>query len=214
MMTPLDLATATGASVTRATTNLPYLQDAMDLFQIDTPARRAAFLANIGHESGGLRYSEEIWGPTSQQKRYERDVVAPWPRTAAESRLVDFAANRLAYGLGNTNPGDGHRYRGRGWLQITGRANYTQATADLRAAGFTKAPDFVEEPDKLAEPFWAAYSAGLYWHSRNLNKFADAGDFDGVCDMINRGHKTEREGDSNGFPERLRLWLAAQKVCG
>ena len=212
MMTPSDFATALGASLARATTHAPYLQAAMDRFQITTPARRAAFLANLGHESGGLKYPQEIWGPTAQQKRYERVMVAPWPRSGEEAKQMEFAANRLAYGLGNTEPGDGYRYRGRGWLQITGRANYARARDNLRANGFPGAPDFEADPDAMAEPTWAAYAAGMYWLTNGLSHYADIDDFDGVCDLINRGRKTESEGDSNGYPDRLRLYQAALGV--
>lgn len=212
MMTPSDFATALGASLTRATTHAPYLQEAMDRFQITTPARRAAFLANLGHESGGLKYPQEIWGPTAQQKRYERVMVSPWPRSGAEAKQMEFAANRLAYGLGNTEPGDGYRYRGRGWLQITGRANYARARDNLRLHGFPGAPDFEADPDELAEPLWAANAAGMYWLTNGLSHYADIDDFDGVCDLINRGRKTQAEGDSNGYPERLRLYQAALGV--
>ena len=211
-MTPNDFATALGASLARATTQAPYLQAAMDRFQIITPARRAAFLANLGHESGGLRYLEEIWGPTAQQKRYERNFIAPWPRNREEAKQMEFAANRLAYGLGNVQAGDGTWFKGHGWLQITGRANHARARDDLRANGFPQAPDFEAHPEQLAEPLWAAMAAGMFWFTNGISHYADIGDFDGVCDLINRGRKTQAEGDSNGYPDRLRLYQAALGV--
>jgi putative chitinase len=74
-------------------------------FEVTTPLRQAAFLAQLAHESGQFRFMEEIWGPTPAQRRYEgrRD-------------------------LGNIQPGDGFRYKGRGPIQITGRAT-TKGTA-------------------------------------------------------------------------------------
>ena len=83
----------------------PHLDAAMREFGIDTPPRQAAFLAQLAHESGELRYMEEIWGPTAAQRRYE-------------------PPGSLAARLGNTQPGDGLRYKGRGPIQVTGRANY------------------------------------------------------------------------------------------
>src|SRR6185503_18517769 len=78
---------------------LPFLRAAMTEFAIEVPARAAAFLAQLAHESGQFRFMEEIWGPTAAQRRYEP------PST-------------LATDLGNTEPGDGKRFKGRGPIQI------------------------------------------------------------------------------------------------
>src|SRR5690606_17393021 len=93
---------ATGLSASRAQDWYPYVRAACIEFEITAPTRLAAFLAQVGHESGGFVYAREIWGPTEAQKRYEGRKD-----------------------LGNTQPGDGSRFRGRGLIQITGRANYT-----------------------------------------------------------------------------------------
>src|SRR3954465_5080236 len=98
-------------SPARGTQLFPPLAAAMTEFAIGTPARAAAFLAQIAHESGQLRFMEEIWGPTPAQGRYE--PLSP-----------------LATGLGNTTLGDGKRFKGRGPIQLTGRANY-QRFGDL-----------------------------------------------------------------------------------
>jgi putative chitinase len=66
-MTPQELAVCTGARIDRATEFLPFLEDAMHEFQINTPQRQAAFLAQVGHESGGLHWLVELWGPTDTQ---------------------------------------------------------------------------------------------------------------------------------------------------
>lgn len=181
-MTPQDLARATGARIDRATEYLPHIETAMAEFGIDTPARQAAFLAQIGHESGGLHWSTEIWGPTPAQTRYEGRKD-----------------------LGNTQAGDGYKFKGRGLIQITGRANY-------QSAGDALGVDLVTRPELLAEPELAARSSAWFWQSHGLNAFADAGDFDGVSDLINRGHKTERIGDTNGYADRLALYTAAKEV--
>ncbi len=130
--------------------------------------RAAAFLAQIGHESGGLHYVREIWGPTPAQSRYEGRAD-----------------------LGNTQPGDGPRYRGRGLIQITGRANYRRVSQRLKPMG---APDFEAEPEQLEQPRWAALSAADYWKDRDLNRFV--GDFRQLTRRINGGF--------NGLEDRVR----------
>lgn len=179
-MTPESLAAACGTSLSRAAAWLPHLEQAMADRGIDTPVRIAAFLAQIAHESGHLRYVREIWGPTPAQSRYEGRAD-----------------------LGNTQPGDGHRYLGRGLIQITGRANY-------RAAGQALGLPLEEYPDLLETMKHAAESAAWFWQAHDLNRWADAGDFDGVSDVINRGRKTDRIGDANGYADRLALWEAAK----
>lgn len=178
------LKICTGATLQRAQNWLPPLSAAMDVFAITTPARIAPFLANVGHESGNLVYAREIWGPTEAQLHYEGRKD-----------------------LGNLRPGDGRRYMGRGPLQVTGYFNYI-ATRDGLREYLPNVPDFEQSPELLELPRWGAYAAGLFWHQHDLNRFADAGDFDGVCDVINRGRKTQREGDSNGYAQRLALWKA------
>jgi putative chitinase len=173
-MTPVDLSKATGARIDRATEWLPHIESAMDEYEINTPERQAAFLAQIGHESGGLHWIVELWGPTEAQHRYEGRAD-----------------------LGNTDPGDGFRYRGRGLIQTTGRANY-QRTSD--ALGF----DFIAEPERLADPVNATRSAGWFWKAHGLNELADAGDFERITRRINGG--------TNGLADRVALHEAALDV--
>lgn len=181
-MTPEQLAKCTGATLERATRWLPVLTEAMEFYQISTPQRQAAFLAQVGHESGGLRYTTEIWGPTPTQQRYEGRAD-----------------------LGNTEPGDGYRYRGRGLLQTTGRANYVSVRNRLLAdVPHMNVPDFVQSPDELATPLWAAYSACDYWDMRNLNDLADAGNFTLITRRINGGQ--------NGKEHREALYTSANQA--
>lgn len=181
-MTPELLSKVLLCPLARAEKWCAALSDAMIAYQINTPAREAAFLAQIGHESGRLLYVKELWGPTGQQTRYEGRAD-----------------------LGNTEPGDGHRYLGRGLLQITGRANY-------RAIGNVFGVDFENSPELLQTPHWAARSAAYFWHAHGLNELADAGEFDAISDIINRGHRTRKIGDANGYADRLALYEHAKQL--
>jgi putative chitinase len=156
-MNELQLSQSTGARIDRATEWLLVIKSAMQEFGIDTKARQAMFLAQIGHESGGIRYTTEIWGNTAAQLRYEGRKD-----------------------LGNTVEGDGFRFRGRGLIQTTGRFNYEKTAAALGI-------DCVNNPDILAEPSNAARSAAWWWQSHNLNRFADTGDIVGCTKVINGG---------------------------
>ncbi len=190
MITATILATCTGARPERARMFLEVLAAGMAFYSIDTPKRLAMFLPNIGHESGGLEYTTELWGPTAAQRGYEGRAD-----------------------LGNTRAGDGFRFRGHGLIQTTGRANHAAARDRLRAR-FHDVPDFEAEPEQLALPKWAALSACDYWDMRNLNAVADAGSFDNVCDIVNRGRATATVGDSNGWAHRLALYNAARVALG
>lgn len=167
---------ATGLSASRAQDWYPYVRAACIEFEITAPARLAAFLAQVGHESGGFVYTREIWGPTEAQKRYEGRKD-----------------------LGNTQPGDGSRYRGRGLIQITGRANY-EAVAN--ALGI----DCVSRPELLERPEFAARASAWWWANRGCNELADAGDFVALTRRINGG--------TNGLADRMERWERAKEVLG
>jgi putative chitinase len=156
-MTPSQLAQCTGAKLDVAAKWFPYITAAMAEFGIDTPQRKAMFLAQIGHESGSLRFTEEIWGPTAAQNTYEGRV-----------------------NLGNTVQGDGYRFRGRGLVQTTGRFNYTKTGEALGL-------DLISYPELLQEPAAAARSAAWFWQSHGCNAFADADDNVSWTKRINGG---------------------------
>ena len=192
-MTPELLKIATGCrSLALATDWLPHVKRAMALYYIDlTPERTGMFLANVGHESGGLLYTSELWGPTPTQARYEGRKD-----------------------LGNTQPGDGRRFKGHGLIQTTGRYNHAKVRDRLRAKfPDMDVPDFEAYPELLAQIEWAALSAADFADMVGLNAIADRGDFDGYCDTINRGRITATVGDSNGYAERLSNWQNWQKVA-
>lgn len=176
------LADACGIPIERAQQWADPLRAACALYSIDSPARLAMFLAQIGHESGGFRYVREVWGPTDAQRRYEgrRD-------------------------LGNTEPGDGERYKGHGLIQITGRYNHRRARDRMRERlPKLDVPDFEADPERLCEPQWAALSAADYWDDRGLNALADAGQFDAVTRRINGG--------LNGLADRVQRLARAKAV--
>lgn len=157
---------------------LPHLNAAMAASGVDTMLRTAAFVAQLAHESGEFRFMEEIWGPTDAQRRYE-------------------PPSDLARRLGNTEPGDGKRFKGRGPIQITGRFNYKKY-GDLLGV------DLVDQPELAAQPDWAFATAGLFWKSNGLNELADAEDFVTITKRINGG--------TNGLADRQMYYERAKKV--
>jgi len=186
-MTPRELAIATGARIDRATEWLPHIESAMDEFYIDFPLRKIAFLAQVGHESGGLHYTTELWGPTPEQIRYERDFDLPWQQFLNGQKF----RNTKPFELGNDQKGDGFKYRAHGLIQTTGKKNHERA-------GIALGVDLVKNPEKLALPEYAARGAGLFWRDHDLNKLADAGDFLRITKIINGG--------TNGLAERIALY--------
>lgn len=177
MITPAILRAVMPLAGRRADVFALPLDDAAQRFGIDTLARVAAFLAQVAHESGQLAFVREVWGPTPAQCRYEGRAD-----------------------LGNTQPGDGKRFMGRGLIQITGRKNYL-------LCGFGLHLDLVAMPALLEQPDAAAASAAWYWHANNLNRFADSGDFLALSIAINGKNK---DGLPNGWADRQQFWARAK----
>lgn len=153
---------------------VPVLNTAMNRYQIVGPKRVAAFIAQIGHESGQLKYVKEIWGPTKAQAKYEGRPD-----------------------LGNTVKGDGSKYRGRGLIQITGRANYAECGEALGL-------DLINQPELLEKPQHACMSAAWFWATKGLSTLADEGKFETITRRINGG--------LNGLSDRQMLYARALKV--
>ncbi|WP_408953036.1 glycoside hydrolase family 19 protein [Lysobacter sp. Hz 25] len=186
-ITPDLLVSAVGCTRTLGTTWAKHVAEACRLAEVSTPARLAFFLAQIGHESMGLSRTVENLNYSAE------GLLATWPKrfsaaTAAQlARKPQLIAEHVYGGrLGNREAGDGWRYRGRGLIQNTGRANY-EAVRDALRAVVQPCPDFVKDPDALAEPRYAALAAGSYWKAHNLNELADKGDFDASTRRINGG---------------------------
>jgi len=165
------------------------INTAMDEFGIDTPLRQAAFFAQIGHESCQLLYVEEIASGNAYSDREDLGNTRP-------------EAIRIASLHGMPV---GPFYKGHGLIQITGYDNHL-------AAGRALGIDAANEPALLTVPIYSARSAGWFWQTHGLNRWADARDIDGVSDVINRGRKTARYGDANGFKDRLALYELAKEV--
>lgn len=196
----MDVATfarATGCSTATALRWTGPVSLAAVEFGILKPAHFAMWLANLGHESGGFRHVRELWGPTPQQLRYERDFESPWPANAEESRRKEFARNRLAWLLGNAEPGDGRRFAGHGLIQITGHHNHLYCG---KALGL----DLIAQPELLELEVNAARSGGWFWHIHGMAALADAGDFAGIVRRINGG--------SNGLDDRIARWERAERA--
>jgi putative chitinase len=143
---------------------------------IDTPLRLCHFMAQLAHESAHFGTTREFASGAAYEGR--RD-------------------------LGNIHPGDGKRYRGRGLIQTTGRANYREATADIKRM-LQSAPDFEDNPEALEQFPWALLAGISYWRRRNINRHADRDDVRAVTRGVNGG--------LNGFEDRKRYLAKAKAI--
>ena len=205
----------TGAQLTAF---LPALQDtprwtaalnaAMDRFEINTPARISAFLAQTAHESGefrrlveNLNYSASGLCKTWPGRFVSLDAAKPYERNPEV--LANYVyAKRL--GNGDVASGDGWRFRGRGLIQLTGRGNY-------RSCGLAVTLPLEAEPEQLETPEAAAIAAAQFWQSRGLNHLADDQnddnddeDFVAITKIINGG--------TAGLSARRIYWARAKAV--
>lgn len=157
--------------------HLPALNDAMAEFQIDTLLTQAMFLAQVAHETASLKYLREI----------------------ADGQAYDITVNpELAARLGNTSPGDGRRYPGRGDLMVTGKSNTLACLAALGRPA--------EDLMYLETPIGAARSAGWFWITHGLNDSAMLGNFGMNTKRLNGGY--------NGLDERIKHYIRCRKAFG
>ena len=148
-MTKELIIKTTGCSDALAEKFLPHIIETCAKYEINTPARQVAFLAQVGHESGSLFYTEELASGEAYNNRKD---------------------------LGNINPGDGPKYKGRGLIQITGKANYKSLSESFGT-------DFVNNQTLLGgksskvssdeQLKWSTMSAGWFWNKTHLNELAD-----------------------------------------
>ena len=164
-------------------------------FGIDNPLRRAHFLAQVAHESGHFKRLVENLNYSA------KGLLATWPSRFTKAIAAVYArkperianlvyANRM--GNGSEASGEGWRYRGRGWIQLTGKSNY--AAYSERLFGDDR---LVRDPDMAAQPDVAAKLAGSYWQVNGLNELADKEDLTGITRRINGG--------LNGLADRANL---------
>lgn len=141
--------------------------DSCRSWEINTRLRVCAYIAQLAHESGSFRYVKELASGEAYENRKD---------------------------LGNTQKGDGIKFKGRGWIQITGRSNYISCG---KALGL----DLVSKPELLESIDNAAQSAGWFWKTHGLNELSDHGDFQLITKRINGG--------LNGYKERLEFYNKA-----
>ena len=133
----------------------------------------AHFFSQIAHESGGFKYLAELGGKSYFDKYEGRKD------------------------LGNTQKGDGYKFKGRGYIQVTGRANYSEISKDLKI-------DFINNPELLEQEVNAMVSALWFWNKRKLNQFADLDDIKTITKKINGGY--------NGLKERQEYLTQYKKI--
>jgi len=191
-MTLGQIKETTCSSTANASRFMEFINDACVKFEINTPIRQLCFLAQVGHESGSLFFTEE---------------------------LASGAAYEGRKSLGNNQPGDGVRFKGRGLIQITGRTNYT-------TAGIALGVNLVANPKLLGgknvqfcsteQLRYAAMSAGWYWSTRKLNLIADtiniAKPIETGTNLANFIVLTKKiNGGINGLHDRLNRYAAGVK---
>ena len=184
------------------------INEAAARFAISTPDRMAAFLAQTAHESEGfkrlvenLNYSADGLSRT-WPLRYRGPDGQPNETALRLHRNPEAIANNCyagRMGNGDEASGDGWRYRGRGLIQITGRANYA-------ACGTALGLPLLDQPELLEQPDGAAMSAAWFWQTHGCNELADVAAFAMITRRINGG--------LNGQSDRVRYWIKAQAALG
>lgn len=211
MLTPTQLLAIAPGLGSKASPYAGCLNRYLDFYGIDSLQRLAYFLGQVLTESEdlsafreGMNYSAErlrvVWPlrfPTIElAKQYERNPA----------KLANFV-----YGgrMGNGGPasGDGWRFRGAGWIQLTGHDNQAEFAKAIGMQVSTIG-------DYLATPEGAAQSACWFWWKHGCNRLADFGNIDAVSDAINIGRLTEKVGDAEGYAKRVAKTALAKKVLG
>jgi len=175
------------------------IQQSCDRWEIDSPKRVAAFLAQIAHESASFARTIENLNYSSKGLRDNFKKYFPTDELAEEyARKPEAIANRVyanRMGNGDEASGDGWKYRGRGLIQLTGKNNVRRFSVD-----YFGDDRLVADPAQLQGPELASMSAGHYWHKNGLNALADRDEFQMISHRINGG--------AHGMEDRLERWNA------
>lgn len=172
-------------------------------YEINTPKRIAAFIAQCGHESGGWRtFSENLnYSAKSLDAVFGKYFVRAGRDANDYARQPEKIANVVYAGrMGNVNDGDGWKYRGRGPIQLTGHDNYAAFSKDMDV-------DAVDNPDQVAEDKTVALMSAIwFWNKNGLNKYADDGDIKTMTKRINGGYI--------GLEDRIHHYKEAIEMLG
>ena len=198
---PAPVASVGGLKLEKLKGHIPdaviaQIPDTAAKFQINTPLRLAHFLAQCGHESGGFRATQENLNYSAKGlagifKKYFPTEAAAAPYARNPQKIANKVyGNRM--GNGNEASGEGYKFRGRGYIQLTGKENYT-------AFGKAIGEDILSNPDKVASTY-ALLSAAWFFSKNGLHKMADGGATDAVVTSI-----TKRvNGGTIGLPDRIK----------
>lgn len=211
MITYEQIIKAVPAAKLRALPYISPLNDGMTKWEINTPLRQAAFLAQVFHESGCLASVEENLNYSA------KGLMATWPSrfptlliAQAYERKPERIANKVyAMRMGNRDEasGDGWKFRGAGLIQLTGKDNHILYALEASVSVLTVS-------DYLRTTEGACDASGWFWQARGLNALADSESFDSISDLINLGHKTANVGDAIGYAHRLEMYNAFKKALG
>lgn len=181
------------------------MEEVFPEYEINTPKRIAAFIAQCGHESGGWRtFSENLNYSAKALDAIFGKYFVKAGRDAEEyhrqpEKIANVVyANRMDNG--DTESGDGWRFRGRGPIQLTGKANYTAFANDMDV-------DVIDNPDLVSEDKQVALKSAIwFWNKNNLNKYADDSDIKTMTKRINGGYI--------GLEDRIHHWKVALAAMG
>lgn len=171
----------------------------------NTVNRLAMFLAQCAHESAGFTVLTENLNYSAQA------LLKVFPKYFNSGNVSEYArnpekiANKVYAGrMGNTSDGDGWKYRGRGYIQLTGKSNYKDFAKFLEDENVSGIQDPVDNPDELSRTLGAMQSAVWFWSKHNLNTYADKDDISGCTKVINGGY--------NGLHERKNLYASLKSL--